>query len=139
MKVNNKKIYDDVTFAKAVRLVEEGKLSLTEIVKELHTSFSTLTRNMDWYFRINKRDSGETDWRKIHRTKRSIDKKKKNVRIVFECQACSNESVMDVRPCVKCGSYCITKRELRNKVSSAELRSEKMTGQRFSNKRSKTK
>ena len=133
MRVNKKIVYDDATFALAVKLIEEGRLTLSEIVKRLHTSSQVFIRNMNWYFCIKKRrgQKGETDWRKIHRTKLRISKKKRDVRIVFECQACSNESVMAARPCPKCGSYCIRKQELRNKISSAEIRSEKMAGRRF--------
>jgi len=130
MRVNNKKYYNDATLEKAVKLIREAKLTLAEICAELHTSVSILTRNMNHYFSIIDGED-EIDWRKIYKAKRSINKrKKKRTRIVWECAACGGESKTEIKQCQRCGSYCIRKRELRNKLTSAELRSANMIGRR---------
>lgn len=130
MKINHKKYYDDAMLKKAARLIREARLTITGICKELHTSVLTLTRNMDRYFGIIDGE-GETDWRKIYKVKYSINKrKKKRTRIVWECSACGGESETEINQCSRCGSYCINKRELRNKLTSGELRSANMIGRR---------
>lgn len=130
MRVNHKKYYDDAKLERAAHLIREAKLTIAEICKELHTSVPTLIRNMNRYFNISE-DEGETDWRKIYKAKRSITKKKrKRTRIVWECAACGGESKTEVEQCSRCGSYCINKRELRNKLTSGELRSANMIGRR---------
>jgi len=127
MKVKNKKFYDDAKLEKAACLIKEAKLTLLEICEELHTSLPVLTRNMDYYFNT---DADAIDWKKMYKIKRSIDKRKKKVRIVYECAICGGESKVKTEKCQKCGSYCVNRQELRNEVSSEELRSANMTGRR---------
>lgn len=134
MNVNGKKYFDDVTFKKAVKLIRKGKLTLNEICKELHTSRSVLERSMDAYFHISA-DEGEPNWVKIYKAKLKITKQKGNTRIVYECQSCSYEQVAKMERCPKCGSYSIRKTEIRNKVSSGELKASKMIGRRKKIKR----
>jgi len=130
MRINHKKYYDDAMLEKAVRLIRKAELTIAEICKKLHTSVPTLTRNINRYFKISE-DEGETDWRKIYKAKHSIIKKKrKRTRIVWECAACGGESKTEVDQCSRCGSYCIRKRELRDKLTSAELKSANMQGRR---------
>jgi len=129
----SKKYYDYATLIRAVRLIRETKLTLLEICKELHTSLPVLIRNMNWYFNIPEIGENAVDWKKMYATKRSIDKRKKNVRIVYECAMCGGESEIKIKPCQKCGSYCVNRRELRNEISAEELRSANMTGQRNKN------
>lgn len=130
MKINRKEYYDDATLEKAVKLIREAELTIAEICKELHTSVPILTRNMNRYFSIIDGE-GETDWRKIYKTKYSINRqKRKRTRIVWECAMCSGESKIEIEQCQRCGSYCINKKELRNKLTTAELRSAKKIGHR---------
>lgn len=130
MKINHKKYYDDAMLEKAACLIRKAEFTIAEICKELHTSVPTLTRNMDRYFNISE-DEGETDWRKIYKVKRSITKKKrKRTRIVWECAMCGGESKTEIKQCIRCGSYCINRRELRNKLTSGELRSANIQGRR---------
>lgn len=130
MRVNGKKYYDDATFEKAARLIREAKLTIAEICKELHTSIPTLTRNMNHYFSvIDGKD--EINWRKVYKAKYSINKqKKKRTRIVWECAMCGGESEIEVVRCSRCGSYCVKRRELQDKITSTELKSVNMTGHR---------
>lgn len=130
MKVNHKKWYNDATLEKAARLIREAELTVAGICKELHTSVSTLIRNMNRYFNAIDGE-GETNWRKIYKTKYSINKqKKKRTRIVWECAMCGGERKTGADQCSKCGSYCIKRRELPDKLTSAELRSANMIGRR---------
>jgi len=131
MTIETKKIFNATTFEKAVKLIREAKFTIAEICKELHTSVPTLVRNMNCYFNIPE-DESETDWRKIYKVKYSINKqKKKRTRIVWECVMCGGESKTEVDQCKRCGSYCINKRELREELTSTELRSANMTGHRL--------
>ena len=130
MKVDNKKYFDDATFERAAKLIERAELTLVQICKVLHTSLSTLKRNMDLFYNDDSDTEGETDWKKIHEAKRKIVKRKRDIRIVYECKSCSYESKIKIEQCPKCFSLCIRKRELRNKVSTKELRTVKMTGRR---------
>lgn len=130
MRINHKKYYDDATFEKAAGLIKKAELTIAEICKELHTSVPTLVRNMNRYFSIIDGE-GETDWRKIYKTKYSINKqKKKRVRIVWECAMCGGESETEVDQCQRCGSYCVSRKELQDEITSSELRSANMTGRR---------
>ena len=130
MRINHKKYYDDARLEKAAGLIRKAELTIAEICKELHTSTPTLVRNMDHYLNIIDGE-GETNWRKIYKTKYSINKrKKKRTRIVWECAACGGESKIEVDQCGRCGSYCISRRELRDKLTSTELRSANMQGRR---------
>lgn len=130
MKINHKKYYDDTKLEKAAGLIRKAELTIVEICKELHTSVSTLVRNMNRYFNTIDGE-GETDWRKIYKTKYSINKqKKKRIRIVWECAMCGGESKIEVKQCSRCGSYCINRRELIDKLTSTELRSANMQGRR---------
>lgn len=130
MRINHKKYYDDATLEKAARLIRKAELTVAEICKELHTSVPTLTRNMNRYFSISE-DESETDWRRIYKAKRSINKqKKKRTRVVWDCAMCGGESKTKVDQCSKCGSYCIKRRELINKLTTQELRTANMIGRR---------
>jgi len=130
MRISYKKCYDDVTLAKAAELIKKAEFTIAEICKELHTSVPTLVRNMNRYFSIIDGE-GETDWRKIYKTKYSINKqKKKRTRIVWECAMCGGESKTEVDQCSRCGSYCINRRELIDKLTSTELRAANMIGRR---------
>lgn len=131
----HRKTFDDATLVDAICLIEEGNLTITEICLKLHTTFPTLKRSVDLYLKSiaadeDGKDGIEIDWVKAHKIKRSIDKRKKNTRIVYECQLCSNESTIEVSSCSKCGSGCMIRKELRNKISSSELKAIKMTGRR---------
>lgn len=130
MRINGKKYYDDATLEKAAGLIRKAELTVAEICKELHTSLPTLVRNMNRYFSVIDGE-GETNWRKIYKTKYSINRqKKKRTRIAWECAMCGNESKTEIHQCSKCGSYCIRKRELINKLTSIELRTANMIGRR---------
>ena len=144
MRVNNKKIYDDATMVKAAKLLSGGEHTIKEILKELHTSLTIFNRSMDWYFRrLKDIKNGETDWKAIFRAKRRVVRKKRDTRIVYECQACSYEedyttgSFSQMKQCPKCGSFSVEQKELRNRISLAELKSIKMTGRRFMKPKSK--
>lgn len=135
MNVNGKKYFDDVTFEEAARLIKEAKLTPIEICKKLHTTLPTLKSNMDTYFnstalRFDVSEREKVDWLQSYKAKLKITKRKKNTRIVYECQSCSSESKVKIDQCSKCGSLCVRKRELRNKVSPGELRAIKMIGRR---------
>jgi len=125
MRVNGKEYFDDATITRAADLIEAAELSLSAICKELHTSLPVLTRSMNLHFRISK---DEPNWREIHKAKRLILKRKKNVRVVWECQSCSYEAKIKFERCAKCGSNSVEKRELRNKIRPDEMRAIKKIG-----------
>ena len=98
MRINHKKYYDDATLEKAAHLIRAAELTITEICKKLHTSIPTLIRNMNRYFNFIDVEDG-IDWRKIYKTKHSINKqKKKRTRIVWECGMCGGESKIEIKP-----------------------------------------